>query len=408
MKGRCIAFFSMPDRGHFRRLVPLIEGLAASGNAVHVFSHDTFRTQVESAGACFIDLFSRYRLDQADPSSLPRSCRYVTFAAHYADAVCEEIRQLRPDLIVYGTFTVIGHIVAKRLGIPYVNVCAGHNVNPGEFLRSLPDRMPVDLHPNCRKAIAQLRDQYGMPDGGPFLFIATVSPFLNVYCEPPEFLTPVERQAFEPIEFFGSALPETHDRSTPSAGSRRDSDGDDELRVYVSFGTIIWRHYPARALEVLQAVSQAISSMEHTRALISLGGHDLPGEAIAALEGTNVKVEAYVDQWEILRETDIFITHHGINSTHEAIFHRVPMISYPFFWDQPALACRCQQYGLALPLVATVRGPVRPEDVTAALIEVANRRDSLRRNLETAYGWEQRAIAGREAALQRIAGLARK
>ena len=409
MKERCIAFFSMPDANHFRRLLPLIQGLSKLGVAVHVFTHERFRMQVESAGGCFIDLFSRYPLEQADPSSLPRSCRYVTYAAHFAEAVCDDIRQLRPDVIVYGTFTVIGYVVARRLGIPYVNVCAGHNANSGEFLRSLPDQMHVDLHPNCWKAIERLRGQYGMHDAGPFSFIATVSPFLNVYCEPPEFLKPIERKAFEPIVFFGPVLSDTHNEAALSAlRAQRRSDSGDQLRVYVSFGTIIWRHYAAPALSALQAIAQALSNMEHTRALITLGGHDLPAGDIAALERTNVKVETYVDQWERIQESDVFITHHGVNSTHEAIFHRVPMISYPFFWDQPALARRCQEYGLAIPLVDTVRGTVRPEDVTAALIEVANLRDSLLQNLQTACEWEKRAIAGRGEVLQRIASLACK
>ena len=56
-----------------------------------------------------------------------------------------------------------------------------------------------------------------------------------------------------------------------------------------------------------------------------------------------------MDQWAVLGETDLFVTHHGLNSTHEAIFNRVPMLSYPFFWDQPGLAAKCQAFGIARP-----------------------------------------------------------
>ena len=403
MKKPRIAFFSMPDPGHFRRLVPLIAGLAASGAAVHVLSHRQFETQIEALGARFIDLFSRHPLEGADPSSLPRSCRYVTYAAHYIDAVCEEIRQLGPAVIVYGTFAVIGHVVATRLRIPYVNVCAGHNVNPGEFLQTLPDDLRVEIHPNCWAAAARLRDELGIPDASPFSFIATMSPFLNVYCEPPEFLTPAERTAFEPVAFFGSIVRE---EGAARPAERPERSAGDKLRVYVSFGTIIWRHYPAQALEVLQAASDAFAEMAHVRALIALGGYDPPPASLASLKRPNVRVERYVDQWEVLRETDVFLTHHGLNSTHEAIFHRVPMISYPFYWDQPALARRCQEHGLALPLVDSVRGPVRPGDVTAALREVANRRKLLLERLQTACEWEKRVMTERDAVLQRILSLA--
>jgi len=396
----------MPDPGHFRRLLPMISGLAAAGIAVHVFSHHRFRAQVERAGARFVDLFSAYPLEAADPSSLPRSCRYVTYAAHYAGAVCEDIRRLRPAVIVYGTFAVIGHVVAIRLGIPYVNVCAGHNVNPAEFLRILPGEVRVDLHPNCRKAVARLRDQYGIRDASPFSYIATLSPFLNVYCEPPAFLTPAEREVFEPIAFFGSIVDEESatagSPSTPARGGLGSGSG---LRVYVSFGTIIWRHYAAQALRVLQAVVQALSEMERVSAVITLGGHDLPAAVLADLRKPNVRVESSVDQWEVLQQTDVFLTHNGLNSTHEAIVHRVPMISYPFFWDQPGLARRCQEYGLAVPLVSAIRGPVHPEHVTAALLEVANRRSSMLASLRIAAEWEREVMVGREAVLQRIASL---
>ena len=321
-----IAFFSMPDPGHFRRLVPIIAGLAGSGVAVDVLSHRQFEAQIEALGARFINLFSRYPLERADPGSLPRSCRYVTYAAHYVDAVCEDIRRLEPAVIVYGTFAVIGYLVATRLRIPYVNVCAGHNVDPKEFLRTLPDDLRVEIHPNCWAAAARLRDEYGIRDASPFSFIATLSPFLNVYCEPPEFLTPAERTAFEPVAFFGSIVREEDAAAAPERPARNASD---ELRVYVCFGTIIWRHYPAQALEVLRAASDAFAEMEHVRALISLGGYDPSPAALASLEKPNVRVERYVDQWEVLRETDVFLTHHGLNSTHEAIFHRVPMISLP-------------------------------------------------------------------------------
>jgi len=84
----------------------------------------------------------------------------------------------------------------------------------------------------------------------------------------------------------------------------------------------------------------------------------------------NVRVVEYADQWEALRESDVFITHHGLNSTHEAVFNRVPMISYPFFGDQPALAAKCRRFGSAVPLNAFLAWPRKPKDVSAALAKI--------------------------------------
>src|SRR5207253_10574246 len=86
-------------------------------------------------------------------------------------------------------------------------------------------------------------------------------------------------------------------------------------------------------------------------ALLSLGGLALPDERVAALRRTGVEVVPYADTWDALGEADVFVTSQGMNSTHEAAFSRVPMLSYPFFADQPDLAERCASFGIGVPLV---------------------------------------------------------
>jgi hypothetical protein len=84
----------------------------------------------------------------------------------------------------------------------------------------------------------------------------------------------------------------------------------------------------------------------------------------------------------VLGEASLFLTHHGLNSTHEAIFQRVPMLSYPFFGDQPGARARTQELGLAVPLVddspdLPPRSLVSPADVLAALARAAAERSAI-------------------------------
>ena len=72
----------------------------------------------------------KYPLEAADGESLPVPCRYVSFAGHYAGQILRDLERIRPSLVISDTFAVIGRVAANRLGIPYVNVCAGHNVDP--------------------------------------------------------------------------------------------------------------------------------------------------------------------------------------------------------------------------------------------------------------------------------------
>jgi MGT family glycosyltransferase len=396
----------MPEEGHFQRLRSLISGLTRSGIAANVFTHRKFAPQVERAGGVFFDLFSKYSLKQADATSFPVPCRFVTFAATYAEQIRNDVEKTKPSLVIHDGFAVIGRVVATLLGIPRVNVCAGHNVAPERFLAILREDPRVKLSSECLRAAAVLRESYGLADASEFSYVSSLSPDLNIYCEPPEFLEESERRAFEPLAFYGS-LPTIEEVQGREPGDRLwfGRRSARTFKVYISFGTVIWRSFAPEALRALSILAETFGRIENAQAIISLGGNKIGKEALAALVRRNVAVESWVDQWRLLKEADAFVTHQGMNSTHEAIFHRVPMISYPFFWDQPALAEKCRKFGLAIPLTGSLRGEFCEDEVRAALRRLTVERESMRAAIARAHDWETAVIDNRPAVLKRIADL---
>jgi UDP:flavonoid glycosyltransferase YjiC (YdhE family) len=401
-----VAFFVMAQQGHFNLMRPLIAGLAGAGIESFVFTDRCFEREVVGTGARFMDLFAGRSVDDADDRSDPRPCRYVSFAARYADEAVEDLQSIQPSVVVYDQFAVIGRVVATALGIPYVNVCPAHGVAPSRLdslLRSLPR---VEISDRCERAVQTLRDRYAMPDASPFLYASALSPFLNVYCEPEAYLTGEERQAFAPVAFHGSlpSVEEIEARRTQPGGSSFEPRGG-ALKLYVSFGTVTWRYWPAETFAAAKAIADSVSEMADAQAVISLGGAQLEDGSVRALTHSNVAVHGYLDQWRALRDAEVFVTHHGINSTHEAVASGVPMISYPIMWDQPALADRCRRLGVAIPLTDSVRGAVAATDVARALGQLDRHRPALDTALARAWGWEQEAIAARGSVLERITDL---
>jgi UDP:flavonoid glycosyltransferase YjiC (YdhE family) len=397
--------FSMPERGHFNRLLPLVSGLVGAGVPTYVYTDLRFRGEVARAGGRFVDIFAGRPIESADATSTPVSCRYVSFAGRYAEDVTREVAAFRPAIVVHDTFAVIGVAVANHLAVPRVNVCAGHNRAPIPTVETLRRDPRVNVSEDCWRGVRALREHHGMPDASPFSYVTGLSPDLNVYCEPPQFLLPEERGPFEPIVFFGSLSAEQAD-SEVIAASPFEEQRAARLRVYASFGTVVWRYYKAEALKALEALSEVLSTMMDAVGLVSLGGGDPAGHA-ARLVRRNVRVESYVDQWNALREASVCLTHQGLNSTHEAIFQGTPMISYPFFADQPSLAKRCQELGLAVPLVEVPCGPVVPGDLRSALSRVAAEHEVMQARLEEARRWEIETIRGRASVIERIVGLMR-
>jgi len=398
--------FCMPETGHFQRLRPLLAGLAQVGVEAHVFTHRRFAADVKRAGSTFHDLFAKYPLEQADDTSLPVPCRFVTFAGTFAGQIRREVEKLRPSLVVHDSFAVIGRVMASLLHLPRVNLCAGHNVTPDHFLGVLQTDPRVKVSDRCREAVVVLRERHGMADASPFSYVGSPSQELNLYAEPPEFLSPEWRRPFEPVAFYGSLPDGAAAMLAGRAGrSRFGRASGGKLKVFVSFGTVVWRYYAADALRALTTLARAFAQRQNVRAVISLGGVQVDGALRDRLTHANVVVADYVDQWRVLREADVFVTHHGLNSTHEAIYCRVPMLSYPFFWDQPALAETCRKLGLAIPLTERSRQEIGVDRADAAIDEVVERRATMMAALDRARAWEESVMASRPAIHRRIVGI---
>jgi UDP:flavonoid glycosyltransferase YjiC (YdhE family) len=398
MASPTVAFFAMPEDGHVRRLLPLVSAVASRARAV-VWTHARFHPAVARCGAEARDLFAGRPVEAVDDESMPVPCRFVTFAGVHAGAVAEEVARDRPSLVVHDSFAVVGRAVAARLRLPSVHACAGHAVDAAAFRAALDHDPRVRVSDRCRAAADVLRDRFGLEDASPFAYVAPRSPLLNVCGEPPEWLDDSERARLEPVAFFG-CLP-----GEPAAPARRTAATPRAVRVYASFGTVVWRYYASEARAALVALAQAVAGREGALATIALGGagDEDTAKAVARAGGDRVRVVDYADQQAALAAADLFLTHHGLNATHEAVWQGVPMLSYPFFWDQPALARRAQEMGVALPLGdGRPRAPVTAREVSLAVDAAVGGRREVASRLALARSHEERVIGGRPAVVERL------
>lgn len=392
MTARRVAFFAPHDAGHARRVLALAAATARRGVDVHVFTDRRHAAAVAAAGGTFHDLYLEADPDLLDPDTLPRPSRQVTFAGLYAEAFARRVREVGADVVVHDTFALVGRAAAHVARVPAVNVCAGHAVDPadpGRFAALPPGDPRRNASDACLRAVDALRERFGFRDASPFSFHSALSPHLNVYCEPSLFLTGEERSRLEPVAFFGSVVPDDDGAGAVPAGPPR---------VYVSFGTVAWRYWQREMLAALRAV---VAGLRGRPALLSLGGSEASVEP-----APNLVVERWVDQWAVLRNATLFVTHHGMNSTHEAIWHGVPMLGYPLIADQPALAATCARLGVSIPLTAEPRGAIGPDDVEAALAQADARRDAMRAALRRVRAEEAAVIAQRDVVVDRILALA--
>ena len=66
----------------------------------------------------------------------------------------------------------------------------------------------------------------------------------------------------------------------------------------------------------------------------------------------NFKVYNYVPQLEVLKKTDVFVTHGGMNSSSEALYNNIPLVIVPQFGDQFIVGNRVVELGAGILLPA--------------------------------------------------------
>jgi MGT family glycosyltransferase len=400
-----VVAFTIPGQGHISRMLPVVAGLCEMGIPVHFFAHEMARAQIERTGARFVDLYAGRDMDVPDGTSHPVPMRNVSFAGYWGDDVVREAATLEPRLVLHDTFAVIGRVVAFHLGVPRVNMRAGHNLEPQRAKAALERGNAVSVAEACLASVEMLRARHGIPDASPFSFFIDDGADLNICSEPPEFLPQDQRAPFEPLAFFGSYWPAGNKADTEPAAGPFGPGPTSGLRVYVGLGTAKWLMCPERAMALLEVMAEAMATYPQLRGLIALGNPRLPPGAFEHLVRPNVRVEPYVDQTEALRHASVYVTHHGLNSTHEAVYHQVPMISCPLFGDQPVLAARCQDLGLAIPLASSAGDLPTVEDVHRAFERVQSEGPALRSSLAQARAWEDAVMERRPEVLRRIVDL---
>ncbi len=386
---------------HLSRDLAVIEALLEGGLRVVAFGDRLARQGAEALGAEFVDIYDG-ELDSGYDDSIPVPARFVTFAGEQAGKVLQMLRPVRPEVVVSDSHAIVGRVVAHALGIPHVIVWSGHISHAGH-IPEIMRRPDLYISERCRNAVRRLGGEWRIDDASPFMYRPQPSPDLNLYGEPAQWLPADQRSHYEPVRFFGSLSSGRVRAAGVDRGEPAMFTPAATLRVYAAFGAAITLSMRPEALPAFEAIVDAVQERPGVELLIGLGRQH---EVLTRRQSDRVQVHNYANQWRALAEADVFITHQGAKSTHEAIFHQVPMVSYPLQSDQPRVARDCQRLNLAVALTQEHLAPVQAHDVLAALDHVRDNRQAMSEALAVARMWEQMVVAGRPAIVEEIAQLA--
>ena len=377
-------FYNIPFHGHVNPTLPLIREMVTRGDEVTYFSTASFEARIQATGAMYRGYGSSYSFEQtrtvAHVIHLGNQVAEATYAL--LPEVLDSVAAEAPDYLMFDMSAPWGKIASRQLHIPAV---ASFPHLPFYWRTVLNDSRVL------RKGIQSVRPGYGYWRRLRRQTAKIIKDFrlrdpksINVLSSSAELNIVFSSRLFQPYEkhFDDSYLyvgPEIElDRKEEPMAIQKQTG---ELLIYVAVGTV----YRAN-LEFFRACFRAFADAKY-QVVLSVGRAIEPEALGPAPE--NFRVEQYVPQLFVLEQSDLFITHGGMNSISESVMYGVPMIVVPNTIEQAINAARIEklQAGLYLePDQLTSAGIRSAAEMVLANPAVATGLRQIRRSFEEAGG----------------------
>jgi MGT family glycosyltransferase len=351
-----VLFFSLPAHGHTNPSLPLVRELVARGDEVVYYSSDAFAGKVESAGARYRPYRSEFL---ADMRQLPERMDELSWLLmHTSGEVLEGLDAFRaehPDYVITDSVAPWGKWVGDLLGVPVVTSVSTFAFNRSVVayglahgVRPKSASLLVSKIRHMFKALRlgrSLSRQYNTKGPGITPFVRSD---LNIVYTSRRF-QPRAETFDDRYAFVGPTLTA---RDEPAFSWERTSGAP---VIYVSLGTI----FNADS-GFYQACFEAFGSLD-VQVIMSIGSN-VALEALGPAPANTI-VQPHVPQLDVLRRASAFVSHGGMNSVSESLYHGVPVVVIPQMSEQEIVGRRTEELGAGLYL--------GKGDVTAAKLREA-------------------------------------
>lgn len=336
-----LAFVSAPAAGHVNPTLPLVEELVRRGHRVSYATGPATVDGVVRAGATPVVLPSELPPDLDARGEFTAEQLAVTLEHFLDDAevsfpvLAAHFEADRPDAVCYDSVTFTGRMLANLLGVAEVALVPTFAEN--ERFSATQVYLPPTFdhqHPALVAAIgrmARFASGFTFLDD-PNLMFGHVAPTTVVFV-PRSFQLSAE--TFDDrFHFVG-----------PSLGSWQDAEQwsprTDSPVLLISLGTV----FNSRP-DFYRACVEAFGDGPW-EVVMSIG--DLDPARLGPLPA-NVSAHARVPQVAVLRHASVFLSHAGMNSVMESLYHGVPLVTVPQIPEQRAIAARAAELGLGVTL----------------------------------------------------------
>lgn len=337
-----IVFFCIPAHGHTNPTLGVVRELTERGHEVWYYSYNSFREKIERAGAKFVscdDYDVEQNLKAKDAARVGKDIAFSTkvlvdTTLALDDMVCRDMDVLRPDCIVADSMAVWGKAIALKKNIPFVSSTTtfAFNQHSSKIMKQSIGQIfnMFFSMPKIGKEIKRLQDK-GYPINNILDIIQNDNKIDTIVYTSPEF-QPCAETFSDKYAFVGPSI-----RQAESVIVK-----EKEKLIYISLGTV-----NNNFMRFYKNCMQAFKGLEYQ--VIMSVGNLVDIEELGELPD-NISIYRHVDQMAVLEKADVFLTHCGMNSVNEGLYHKVPLLMYPQTSEQGGVANRVEQLNAGIRL----------------------------------------------------------
>lgn len=337
-----VLFINGGSEGHVNPTIGVVQELISRGEEVVYFTIEDFRERIEETGATVKTFDVQKFINAFISGGRNNLLERINGLLHTADimipSVLEQIKGEHFDYLIHDSMFGCGHLIAQILKLPAINSCttfAQTNESFDKMFEQLSKKIPEETFDEFQRLTGMVKEKFGVEIRTPY----------EVYCNPAPLTIVYTTKEFQPN---GEAFDQTYKFVGPSISSRLTQENFDltaiegKSTIYISLGTVM-----NQAIDFYKLCLDAFGSTDHT-VVMSIGEKTQFTELGDIPE--NFIVKNYVPQTEVLKYSKLFITHGGMNSTHEGLYYGVPLIVIPLSADQPIIAGQVASIGAGIAL----------------------------------------------------------
>ncbi|MRD38192.1 glycosyl transferase [Bacillus thuringiensis] len=340
-----VIVINFPAEGHINPTIGVVKELVNRGEEIIYYCEEEYRFKLQNADVKFrnyggmleeINLKNRMK-DMFNP--LQMVYRFLRTTEKAIPFLLESINREKFDYMIYDQHFILGRILAEILTIPTVASCTTFAMTK-EILEDMKEKFnEIDvnstLYKECNTIMNRISDRYNVKIHSLEELFHYESDITLVFTS--RYFQPHSDSFNDHVKFIGpSIIPRNEEMKFPLYKL------EGKAVIYISMGTEL--------NEQLELYKKCVQAFKDFNGIVVIS----VGKEINLMELSNTPshfiICPYVPQLEILKYADVFITHGGMNSVSEGLYHNTPLVILPITNDQPFVAKRAEELNAGIVL----------------------------------------------------------